>query len=91
MQEPEYISYKDIRETTPKTLLVPKTTISTGQAWCLCALKRIRRKICIVVLIAGIIALIASIYGIYFHAYLCNNGKSCVTSLRYTHVKHALF
>ncbi|KAK9293957.1 hypothetical protein QLX08_011253 [Tetragonisca angustula] len=74
----------------PNNLLV-RSTMSTGQAWCLRALRKIRKRICVMVVIAGVVVMMLSIYGIYFRAYLCGNGKSCVTSLRYTHVKHALF
>lgn len=74
----------------PRTLLM-QSSVSTGQEWCLYILGKIRKRICVIILIAGIIALVISIYGIYFRAYLCNNGKSCVTSLQYTYVKHALF
>lgn len=74
----------------PNNLLM-RSTMSTGQAWCLRALRKIRKRIYVMVVIAGIVVMMVSIYGIYFRAYFCGNGKSCVTSLRYTHVKHALF
>ncbi|XP_017890102.1 uncharacterized protein LOC108630986 [Ceratina calcarata] len=72
--------------------LHPRNTMYTGQEWCVHALRRIRKRIYIVVAVTGVIALLASLYGIYFRAYLCTTGgKSCLTSVRYTHAKHALF
>lgn len=98
MQESPNMSYIIKREvnitedTNKEATDVPRrSTMSDGQALCLRTLGKIRKKICMTVLIAGIIILMAVIYGIYFRAYLCNNGKSCITSLQYTHVKHALF
>lgn len=68
-----------------------RSTMPTNQAWCLRALRKIRKRICVIIVIAGVVVMMVSVYGIYFRAFLCSNGKSCVTSLRYTHVKHALF
>ncbi|CAK9813442.1 hypothetical protein ANTQUA_LOCUS7625 [Anthophora quadrimaculata] len=77
--------------TTPGTVFMDISTMPPRQAWILRTLRKIRQRVCMIILIAGIITLMVAIYGIYFRAYLCNSGKSCVTTFRYTHAKHALF
>lgn len=75
---------------TPRTLYT-SSSMPTRQARLARSLGKIRRRICALVSVAGVIVLASLIYGVYFRAYLCNNGPSCVTSFRYTHAKHALF